>query len=804
MIRQAIRRLSKSPLSLLAALAAFALGIGVNTAMYSICDAIVFRPVDLDRMDQAVVLEAYSRGRHEGIFDTSPADFLDFQRGLAAAAELGFAEIWDATITRDGEPEQVDATRVSANWLSLLGIKLVNGRGFLPGEDAPGRDKVAVIGYGLAERRFGGAGALGKKIRLNGEDYLVVGITKQESRFPSLAQVFVPYAAPAGFSMDRNGFRLMAAAVPRPGVSLQRLQAELDAIAARIAAENPKTHAGRTVLSVPLRERVASTNNMTVSYTTMLLYATGFVLLLACANVANLQLARATGRAREFAIRSALGASRWRIARDVLVESTLLSVAGALFGCFFAVWAVDAIKQMLPGELWVFVPMWRAAGLNWFALGVTILLSVSAGVLTGVLPAWSSSLTDAQETLKDGGRAMSSGTGRQWFRASMVAFQMMVALVLLIGAGLMVRGTRAVFERFSAHEPSQVATLETTLPATKYPEATLRGEYIQRLESELGRLPGRGDFGLVNIVPLTDDVSLLPVVIGGRQEPPAAERPRVSNLIVSPGFFPASRVPLRQGRFFSSSDGPDTESVCAVDEMFAQRFFPRENPLGQRVSLAATEQRSWCRVVGVVGTLAQTPWEREPLPTLYRAMAQVRPRRVGVVLRTSAPMDTTLRAMQQAVAATDPEQPVKRLKSQDQVLATTMHGLQLVSSIMVGIGLIALVLSAVGVYSVVSYVVSERTSEIGMRVAMGATERDVFTLVSKQTMAMCAAGLFLGLVAGYGLARAFSGLIWGVSASDFWSLASVSLLLAMVGATAMYLPARRAMRMDPVDALRHE
>lgn len=807
MIRQSLRRLGQSPLALLAALSAFAVGIGVNTAMYSICDALIFHPVELRHLDRLLLFEHYARGTQEGIFDSSPADFYDFQQRLAEKAELGYAALWDATITRDGEPEQVDVARVSANWMSLTGMELAAGRAFLPGEDTAGKNRVAIVSEAVVTRRFGGK-AVGRNLRLNNEDYLIVGVLKQSSRYPTIVEVFVPHPTTPEFQHERANFQLMVVGLPKAGVSREQVQAEVEAMQAQIVAANPKTHAGRTVMAVELRERVTASNDLAGSYTRMLLVATGFVLILACANVANLQLARVTGRAREFAIQAALGAPRWRIAAQVLTEVSMLSLGGAAVGSLLAIWSVDYIKRLVPSELWIYAPMWPQVGLNWFALGVTLTLSVLAGIVTGVWPAWNSSRVDAQESLREGGRAMSAGARRQWFRSAMVAFQMTVALILLIGAGLMVRGTQVLFERFVHVHPEKVATAQILLPVSKYPEAAQRGEFIRKLEGELQRLPGRGDFGLVNYIPYSDNMAIRPVLIEGRPEPTPAERPRVSTLVVSPGFFAAMQLPLRQGRLLQASDGAESERVCLIDQRFAASLFPQENPLGHRAAIgfegANAPPREWCRIVGVVAENYQNPLDREPRMTIYHAMAQARPRVVSVMVRTEAPMEAMLPAIQQAVRAVDEEQPVKQLHSQQKLLELSIHGLKLVAILMSGVGAIALVLSAVGVFSVVSYVVSERTSEIGMRMAMGASARDIFALVSRQIVWMCSIGIGLGLAAGYALAQVFSGLIWGVSANDFWSLASVSLLLAMVGAIAMYIPARRAMRLDPMEALRHD
>jgi predicted permease len=320
----------------------------------------------------------------------------------------------------------------------------------------------------------------------------------------------------------------------------------------------------------------------------------------------------------------------------------------------------------------------------------------------------------------------------------------------------------------------------------------------------LASVPGAEAFGLVNYVPLYENMSLQPVVVQGRPEPPVAERPAVNTLIVTPGYFSTMNVRLMAGRFFTPSDGPAAGAVCVVDQKFVESYFPGEDPLGRQLSSGLGSERTWCRIVGVVEPRDQIVWDREPRRTWYRPVAQMQPRVLSVVLRTGSPMPATLAALKQAVFAVDPEQPVRQLYSQQQLIDNALGGLRLVAVLMTGVGVIALLLSAIGIFSLVSYVVSERTPEIGMRMAMGASSRDILTLVSRQTVVMGSLGLTLGLAIGYALAQSFSRLIWGVSSKDFWSLASVSLLLAIVGATATYIPARRAMRLDPMEALRHD
>ncbi|MDX2266989.1 MAG: ADOP family duplicated permease [Bryobacter sp.] len=803
-----LRSLASSPLSLAAALLAFALGIGANTAMYSICSALLFRPVELGHLERLVVFESFLRGDHQGLFDVSPADFTDLRGQLQSLEDLGFAEEWSATITRDGEPEQVSAARVSANWFGLTGAPLVAGRAFLPGENAPGRTRIAVVTEGLALRRFGAqkttASVVGQQIRLDGEDHMIVGVLRETARLPNFARVYVPYSQAADFAHQRTAFELYTVGRLRGGASLSTAQAELGAAFRRLAEQFPASHQGRSLVLVSLKERIAGTNDLAASYVRLLLFATGFVLLIACANVTNLQLARITGRAREFAIRSALGANPWRIAGLVLSESLLLALLGSLVGIPFAMWAVEGMKRMLPSEIWQYIPMWPELSVNWTALGVTLGLSVLAGFATAFWPAWQSTRSDAQESLREGGRSMSSSRSRQWFRGAMIGVQMMLALVLLIGAGLMVRGTQVLFERFAAWQPEKVGTLQLVLPRTKYPDPPLRGNFIRKLEEQLAALPARQDFGLVNFIPLGDSMSIVPFAVEGRPEARAAEQLAANNLIVSPGYFAAMQVQLRSGRLLASTDGAETDPVCVVDERFAADVFPNEPALGRRISPLLDDSRPWCRIVGIVANKDHNPWERSSRRTLYRAMAQVQPRLLSVVVRTDAPMETMLPALKQAVYAVDPEQPVRMLYSQQDLLDQALAGMKLVALMMSVLGLIALLLSAVGIFSVVSYVVSERTSEIGMRMAMGASEWDILRLVSHQTLLMLGLGLALGLGLGFALAQLFRGLIWGVSSRDFLSLASVSLLLALVGGLAMYLPARRALRLDPMQALRHD
>ena len=804
-IKFAIRRLLKSPLQLSAGILAFMLGIGINTAMFSLADALLFHPLELPELHRLLIFDATSRGKQLGIDDISPADFIDYQSSLKSFSSLALLRHWDANITRDAEPEQLRGARVTANWLDTLGATIIAGRGFRPGEDQPGNNRVVVLSHALWTSRYAADPKLiGRNILLNNEEFQVVGIVKQTSRYPGYIQVFSPYPLTPEFEHRRNDFDCMVLGRLKDGVSLATAQAELNSLQKGIADRFKSSHEGRQIQLVPLAERVAGSNDMGTRYIIMLIFAASFALLIACANVANLQLARVSGRSREFAILSALGAGRWPIARQVLIESLILSGSGALLGALLSAWCVDFIKKLLPVEIWQFIPMWPYVHVNANAVAITSLMALASGLIAGVAPAFQSSKADAQQSLREGGRSMSSGTGRQWFRAALVAFQMTLALVLLIGAGLMVRGAHASISQFANKQPEQVATMQIILPAKKYDTKEKRLEFIRRVQQELSRLPGVQSFALANYIPLSDNGSSTYFYLEGQPEPPIALRNTAINQLVSLGYFSLMRIPLRSGRLLNDQDSEERESVCLIDDILLASSFAGQDPLGRRIVPTSGPVKTPCRIVGVVGSEKHFAWENGARQTIYRPVSQIGQASVSILVRASGPVKPMLAAIKQAVFAVDPDQPVRQAFHYQELIDNTLAGLKMIAILMSGIGIVALVLACLGIYSVMSYTVSERTSEIGMRIAMGAQPSDVFRLLGKQALIMGGAGMALGLTIGYAMAQIFSSLLFGVSPNDFWSLSSVSILLALVAGLALYIPARRAIQMDPATALRHD
>jgi putative ABC transport system permease protein len=804
-IRFALRRLLKNPLQLAAGILAFTLGIGVNTAMYSLAHALLFKPVELANLTSLVTFQSFQKGVDRGLTDIAPADFRDMQSSVGSLSEIGFAAVRQVNLNREFEPEQVIAAEVSSNWLSLLGSRMLLGRNFDTRESTPGANRVVIITEGLWTRRYGRTPSIiGQQITINRESYNVVGVIADTARFPAYAQLLTPQPLTTDYFSSRTAFDLLVVGRMAPGQSLATVQGEMTAFFSRLARQYPDSHNGRTVEVVTLQSRVGGGNHMLESYMRMLLFATSFALLIACANVANLQLARVSARAREFAILSALGAGRWAVARQAMWESLILSLGGALLGSLASIWSVDWIKRLVPTDVWIHIPMWPHMSVNQDAVIYTTFIAISAGLISGIAPAFNSSRHQAQEALREGGRSSSRGAARQRFRAVLVSAQMALALLLLIGAGLMVRSADTTLHRADNKQPDQIATFSMQLPDNEYATREQRIDLIRRLEEGLRAIPGSQGAALTNYLPLSDNYSTVGYSIEGRAAQPVADLPRAFDQIVNPSYFDLNRIRLRAGRLLEAGDTSQREPVCVIDETLAAQTFPNENPLGHRIVYQYRQSKPVCRVVGVVTADLIDIWANGPAPTLYRPMAQSAPYMVAVMMRSAGEPAASLAAARQVVAAIDPNLPMAGRLDFRELIHQKLVGIKLVAVFMAAIGTVALVLACLGIFAVMSYVVTERTGEIGMRVAMGASPRDIAILLGRQGLWMCGSGMAIGLMLGYFAAQALRNLIVGITPSDFWSLASVSLLLGAIAAIAMYLPARRAIRMDPSTALRHD
>jgi putative ABC transport system permease protein len=796
--RYAWRMLLKTRGATAAAVIAFALGLGGNAAMYSICDVLLFRPLLLPDLDHLVVVPTAVNGASRGVDDVAPADFLDLKARVTSVEGLSAVQWWDVNVTGAGEPAQVLGFRVSAPFFDTLRARPLLGRTFAAGEDVPGHDGVVVLSHGFWQRQFAAdPGVVGRRIRLNGREHDVIGVMPADVRYPPEAELWAPLAWSPADREDRVHFYLTVVGRLRDGTSLAAARSEIDTIGRQLAADHADTHAGRAMGVALLRENVSG--DLTRDFSLLMMGVVAFVLLIACANVANLQFARVATRGREMAVRAALGAGRWRLVRQLVAEGVLLGLLGAAASVVFALWAVDVTHGSMPPEVQTHLPGWHRMRLNAHALAYTLVLAVASGLIAGLAAAWASGRGELADALRDGARGTSASRHR--LKGSLVVCQLVLALVLLVGAGLMVRGFRTIANPLPGGAPEQVLVFRLTLSESRHPGHAERAAFADRALDRLRALPDVQDVGLTSTLPYSGHGGSTPLEVEGRPVPPG---PRASTRYqpTSPGLFAALRIPVRGGRDFGPADGAGAPPVAIVNETFVRRYLPGGEPIGRRVRVGTDGQAPWLTVVGVVADVLHDWTDRAPRPTLFRPYAQGPQRSFFVAARTRRPPAEAVPAVRAALRSIDPEQPLARVTPYSKMISDYLAGLAYVAAMMGVFGLIALSLAVIGVYSVMSYYVTERTREIGIRVALGATLSDVVRLVVGRGAALAGTGLVIGLGAAVLVARGLESVLYGVRAHDFMALGGVSLLLGGAALAACAIPAARAARVDPLTCLR--
>jgi putative ABC transport system permease protein len=802
-VRYGARMLARSPAFALIAVVTMALGIGANTAIFSVADGLLWKPVpfpDLARL--VMVLELHPQQTRDWN-SVSPATYLDWKEQSRSFESMAAFRFYDVNLTGSGEPESLEGVLVSHNYFDVLGMKPRLGRAFLPEEDQEGHDGVVVLSHGLWSRRFGAdPDILGKTVKLEGKDHVVIGVMGRDFDFPRPAELWMPLPLPAAERQNRANHYLQIVARLRPDISVTEAAAEMGTIARRLGDAYPETNRGWGARVMPLREFVAG--DMTRAYTFVLMGAVGFVLLIACANVANLQFARGLARQRELAVRAALGAERWRLVRQLLTENILLALAGAVVGLVFAVWAIDLIVVNMPPEVEKYIAGWRKISLDFRALFFTAGLAILSGLVAGVLPAFQGTKSDVSEALKEGARS-GTGRGRHRMRGALVVAQVTLALVLLVGAGLMVKGFGALLNLNQSFDPATLLTFRVNLPDGKYKDDEKRRVvFFEQALERLSSLPGVDLAAVASRVPFSDGGGYAPFTIEGQPAPQPGELRFGMFQNISPDFLRAVNAPLLDGRNFTAADGADATRVALISRRLAERYFPGQSPLGHKIKLGTADaQNPWMTIVGVVADVRYNAWEHDLEPVVYRPFWQAGRQSSYFVLRTkdAAALAAAVRSQ---IAAVDPEQPIYDVKTLAVVFHHEMVGLAYVSVMLAVLGGIALVLASVGVYALMAFAVTERTHEIGIRMALGAQPRNVLGLVLRRGVLLTLGGMVLGLVGAQALARVLAGLIFGVSATDPLTFAGVPLLLAAVAFVACYIPARRATRVDPMVALRYE
>ena len=805
-VRYGLRVLSKSSGFAAIAILTLALGIGANTALFSVVNGVLLNPLPFPNPDE--LLAVYSKTSSFGQSSISYPNFLDWHKDNTSFSSLGAFRSESYNLTGIGEPERLNCQMVSAEFLPALGIPLPLGRNFRPEEDQAGAAPVALVGDRLWKRKFGASpDILGKSLTLNGKSHTVVGVAPSRLPVFSPIDVYVPigqWTDPTfrdrHISMGMNSIGRL-----KPGVSFEQARADMDRIGRNLEAAYPDSNKGTGITLVPLKTDVVGDVR---GILLVLLGAVGFVLLIACANVANLLLARSTGRAREFAIRSALGASPARVIRQLLTESVMLGVGGGVIGLLLAKWGTRAILAALPAAL----PRSEEIGIDSHVLLFTVGVSVLTGILFGLVPAIKTLRPDMHETLKEGGRGSSGARHRT--QNVFVIVEMAMALVLLIGAGLMIRSLAALWRVNPGFDSRQVLTYDVsfTSPADITADQ-LRAKYRETLR-QFENVPGVENVSLMGgSLPMTGD-SEVPFWIEGQPKPANQnEMPFALFYLVTPGYQQAMRIPLERGRFFNARDDERTPAAAVIDSSFARKYFPGQDPVGKRLHLSLLEMQP--EIVGVIGHVEH--WglgsrEHQDLQSqIYLSVWQVPDRfwpllanGVGWVARTTGAPTSIVSGIREAEAKVDATAVTYNVRPMEEIVANSIAKQRLAMILLSVFSTLALVLSAIGIYGVISYLTGQRTHEIGSRVALGASASDVLRMIVGEGMRIALIGVGIGIVAALGLTRLITKLIFGVGANDPLTFVGVAVLLSSVALIACYIPARRAMRVDPIIALRYE
>ena len=800
-LRHASRSLLNRPGFTAVVVLVLALGIGANTAFFSVMNAVLLRALPYPDPDRLVMVWEDVSALGFPRNTPAPANYLDWKVQSTVFEKMAAYDHQSSNLTGRGEPERIDGERVSADLFSLLGVAPALGRAFLPEEDRAGAPSVAVLSDGLWRRRFGADPDLvGRTISLDSRPVLVVGVMPRGFHFPSRkSEIWVPLAMDQEESANRGGHYLEVVARLAPGASLSQAQAEMEAIAARLQKDYPRTNTNVGAVVVPLHEELVGESRPALL---VLLGAVGFVLLIACANVANLLLARAASREREMAVRAALGAGRGRLIRQLLTESLILSLTGGAAGMGLSAWGAQFLGSLAPESL---APL-PGPGLEKSVLAFCLGLSLLTGFLFGIGPALQVSRVDLIEQLKQGG--LSRGSGRNRMRGVLVVSEIALALLLLAGAGLMLKSFARLRSQDPGFRPDRSLTMRMILSEAKYPGAAQRRAFYDRLLEKVASLPGVESQAMVSFLPLTFTGGHYSFSIEGSPVEVAANLPTAVYRAVSPQYFQTLGIPLFRGRGFTDQDWEGTSPVVVIDRILAERFWPGEDAVGKRLKLGESDSsQPWQTVVGVVGNVRQIQLSAELKPEIYVSYHQegsifAAPR--DLVVRTAGDPEALTATVRSQVWEVDPDQPVSDIQTMNQILAANLSRPRFSSLLLGAFAGAALLLSAVGIYGVISYLTEQRTRELGIRAALGADRRDILKLVVGTGLRLTLAGVLLGLAGALALGRLLSSLLYGVSASDPLTLAGVTLLLASVSILAAYLPARRALRVDPVVALRCE
>ncbi len=781
-----------------------AVGLAANAIIFNVLDVLVLRPYDFPNLARLVRVWE-TAPTFDGIdrSNVAPANFLDWQaQGGDAIRTLIALEWWDANLRGEPLAERVQGYRVSPGFFEALGVRPAEGRGFLEEEGHSGRDRVAVLGHDLWQRSLGGdAGLLGRSVTVDGERYTVVGIAPAGFRFPDGAELWSPLVLPAPAKARRDQHYLSVLGVLGDGRTRKDAEALLGVVARRLEHDHPRTNAARG-LEVASFSRGFS-DPVLPAILVIWQAAAALVLLIACVNVANLILARGAERRRELALRLALGAGRSRIVAQFLTEGLVASLAAVALSIPLVALAMRAFREHMPAEIARFLPGWAGLGPDARTLVFSVALAIVATALFSALPAWRASRPDLNEALREGGRSVSAGGGRQRGRNALVVAQIAGALALVVTAGLAVRSAHDLLNGPQGFDPDGLLVFEIALSEARYADAEKRRAYARDAEARLAQLPGVSQVAVANALPSSGNWASRPVEFEGEPVREGVEPPRLDARRVTVGYFGVLRIPIQSGRDFHGGDDDASTPVAIVSRSMADRYWPGRDPLGRRFRVVG-ESSPWLTVVGVSGDLIHHWVLQRNAPTFYRPLRQQPSYALAFALRTRGEPEALADSARSAMMALDPDQPAHDVRSMRRSISRSTIGLQYVAAVMAAFGALALVLALSGVYGVMSYRVSLRTLEIGVRVALGATRGEVLRLTLGQAARLAAFGLVLGAALAVGAGRALSAALRGAVAFDAGLLGALTAALGAAALLAALVPARRALRIDPARALRAE
>ena len=799
-VRYAVRNLLRRPGFTIIAVITLALGIGANTAIFSAINALLLNPLPFPELDRIVAV--WDKQPAHGVVhnEVAFANFLDLKAQSKSFEQLALYRWWSPNLTGIESPERIQGFLVTANYFDALGVKPIMGRTFVAEENQPGKDAVAIITYSLWQRRFGGdPDILNKTITINTIVRKVVGVMPEHFNFPKGGEVYAPIAMTPELMKSRGSHSFYIIGRLNRGTSIASAQADIDSIMARLAQQYPETNTGWGATAFPL---VADTVHTYDTPLWIMMGAVGFVLLIACANVANLMLARASGRQKEIALRTALGASRWRIVRQLLTESVIVALVGGALGVLIGFWGINALRAGDPGEASKFAPGWYQLGINAPVLFFTLALSLVSGIVFGLAPALQASKTNLNDSLKEGGRQTGGSSHR--LRSSLVVFEFALSLVLLVGAGLLARSFLSLLKTDPGFNPDHVLTMNLTLPMLKYKEEAQRAAFYSDLVQRVKTFPGVESAAVVNYLPLGGSNSSDSYLVEGEPEPPPGQENDGRYRVASPDYFRTMQISIVRGRGFTDQDKAGATPVVMVNEAFVRKHWPNQDPIGKRIRFYGPLERApWMEVIGVIADVKHE-LNLPVTPEYYLPYAQDAWPGMVLVAKTSVEPASLAGALRRQVWSIDKDQPVFDVKTMQEVRSTSV-AVYSFSSVMLGIfAFVALLLASIGIYGVMAFAVAQRTQEIGIRIALGARNVDVLKLVVTHGMKLALIGMLVGLGGSWALTRFMEKLLVGVQATDVLTFSLVSVCLLIAAFVACYVPARRATRVDPLVALRYE